>query len=185
MSFVQASPIATVAQSAGPQGWESSTSSDSYRPWQPPGVGSAETGSTPRSCWSQFLKERSSQRLGCWYYYCTCFFVGYGTRMCAEEGFPSLRGGRAVPRVYRWRLLGTHAPLPCIKGKLLRLAHPLSLVHTTAENMSGYEAIIRSSFSRQGCALAAHEFEACTPVLLQAGKRLLLAMYLLSTLLDV
>lgn len=186
--FCPASLIATVAQTAGPQGWESSTSSDSYRPWQPPGVGSAETGSTPR-CWSQFLKERSSQRLGCWYYYCTCFLVGYGTRMCAEEGFPSLRGGRAVARVYGWRLLGTHAPLQGTGGGgeegVTQNAYPLSLVHKIAENMSKSEAIIRASFSRQGCALPAHRLEACISVLLQAGIRLLLVMYLLSTLLYV
>lgn len=105
--------------------------------------------------------------------------------MCAEEGFPSLRGGRAVARVYGWRLLGMHAPLPRIKGNLFRQAHPLSLVHTIAENMSRSEAMIRSFFSRQGCALAAHGFEACTSALLQAGKRLLLVMYLLATLIYV
>lgn len=105
--------------------------------------------------------------------------------MCAEEGFPSLRGGRAVARVYGWRLLGTHAPLPGIRGMLLRMAHPLSLVHTIAGNMSESEAIIRSSFGRQGCALAVHGFEAWTSVLLQAGIRLLLVMYLLATLLYV
>lgn len=105
--------------------------------------------------------------------------------MCAEEGFPSLRGGRALARVYGWRLLGTHAPLPGIRGLLLRRAHSLSLVHTIAENMSGSEAIIRSSFSRQGCASVAHGFEACTSVLLQADKRLLFVMYLLPTLLYV